>query len=112
MKSDEDSASAAGEASTLIQAMERAFGNMDGPVSISSLARVYGVIATQHEALISCFALALQDRSSAEFSDRVLTAQKRLQASVDALTSALQDLAMVGMSEDERRRYKEGAPHE
>jgi hypothetical protein len=91
MPNDDDYAP--GSASSLIAIIEREFIGDDEPATKHDLARLYGVMAAQHEALIACFALAMQARPELIFTDRSVSAQKSLQCAVDAMTKALTDLA-------------------
>lgn len=90
----------------LIEAIKREFEGVDRPVTAHEIARLYGVIAAQHEANLSVFALAMKANPKLIFSDQATNAEKAIRASSSALTGALRDLAIASMSEEDRAKME------
>jgi hypothetical protein len=91
-------------AEKLIQIIKREFKGVDRQISAEELARLYGVIAAQHEANLACFALAMKANPSLVFTDAARDAEKAIQVSVEALVDALRDLALSSMTEEDRAK--------
>jgi hypothetical protein len=85
----------------LIEAIKREFEGVDRPVTAYEIARLYGVIAAQHEANLAVYSLAMKANPKLIFSDNATNAQEAIRASATALTGALRDLAISSMSDEE-----------
>lgn len=93
--------SAAGE---LIEAIKREFEGADRPVAAYEIARLYGVIAAQHEANLAVYSLAMKANPKLIFSDNARNAETAIRASMSALIEALRDLALASLSDEDRAK--------
>lgn len=92
------------DATELIKVIKREFDGVDRPVTASELARLYGVIAAQHEANLATFQMALEANPRLVFSDSTRQGQTAMHAALQSLTDALRDLALASMSDDDRAK--------
>lgn len=88
----------------LIELLKREFGGVDRPVTAEEMARLYGVMAAQHEATLAAFALVMKATPHLIFTDEAVAARNAMSNSADALSAALKDLAVASMSEDDRSK--------
>ena len=82
-----------GLAAKLIDRIEEEFGGVSTPVSAEHVARLYGVMAAQSDAIHAVFALAMKSAPQLVFSDQRIELERAMTAQVDALGSALIALA-------------------
>ncbi len=105
--SDEDDQIDGSDAAELIEVVKREFEGVDRPVTATELARLYGVMAAQHEAILATFQVALQANPRLLFTDDSINAQSAMRAYVRALTEALRDLATASMNDEDRAKMED-----
>lgn len=77
----------------LIARIEEEFGGVAEPVSAEHVARLYGVMAAQSDAIRAMYALAMKGTPQLVLSEQRIELERAMSAQVDALGSALLALA-------------------
>lgn len=105
MKNNQETVADGSNSKHLIDLIKSEFADSSRPASTAELARLYGVMAAQHDAMLACFAIAVKANPRLIFTDEVQAGQKAIGNAIQALGDALTDLASSLMSDKDREEY-------
>lgn len=91
-------------AGDLVKTIQDEFKDSDQPVTVRDIAGLYGLIATQHEATLAVYALAMKANPSLIFSDQAAEAQRAILQTSETFrtaTMSLYNLVNPGADHDE-----------